>query len=92
MYINITFHCILNRIPRVIVATASPDKFPNVTEKAIQEDKHGDKWKQANGTRKTVSNLFHLPTKYNDSMKRGVNWTKILREKIIEISNNLSNS
>ena len=86
------FYFIWYRKPRVIVATASPEKFPNVTQKAIGESQHAYESKQANCRPNKVSKLFHLPTKYDDSMKAGGSWTKILREKIEEISNNLSNS
>ena len=82
---------ILYRIPRVIVATASPEKFPNTTERAIGPKQHPYEMKKVNCATNKVSKLFHLPTKYNDSMKEGENWTKILREKIKEISKNLSN-
>ena len=82
---------ILYRIPRVIVATASPEKFPNATERAIGQKQHACEMKKVNCATNKVSKLFHLPTKYNDSMTEGENWTKILREKIKEISKNLSN-
>ena len=84
------FNYICYRKPRVIVATASPQKFPNATERAIGEKQHASEMKQANCKTNRISKLFHLPTKYNNSMKLGANWTKILREKIEEISKNVS--
>ena len=80
-------HC---RKPRVIVATASPAKFPDAVEKAIPMKENSGKLKEADPTAAKVKHLFQLPTKFDSQMKSGADWTKILRAKIEEISNNIT--
>ena len=71
------------------MATASPAKFPEAVEKALCMEQDSSDLKKGNCASKEVSNLFHLPVKYNDKMNFGANWTTILREKIEEISDNI---
>ena len=81
----------LFRKSRVIVATASPEKFPDAVAKAVGKEHNSSEIKPRDLVNK-IAGLFDLPTKYNDQMKVGEDWTAILRAKVEEISNNLSNS
>jgi len=61
--------------PQVILATASPDKFPESVEKAgVSPNKNPN-----------IEKLFGLETR-SGSMKQGDDWEKMLREKIEEIT------
>ena len=80
----------LFRKSRVIVATASPEKFPDAVAKAVGKEHNSSEIKPRDLVNK-IAGLFDLPTKYNDQMKVGEDWTAILRAKVEEISNNLSN-
>jgi len=61
--------------PQVILATASPDKFPESVEKAgVSPNKNPN-----------IEKLFGLETR-SGAMKQGDDWEKMLREKIEEIT------
>ena len=79
-------------IPRVIVATASPAKFPDAVEKAIGKTEYSTNQAGTDPTASKINHLFNLPTKFDSQMKSGADWTKILKSKIEEISNNITTS
>ena len=62
-------------LPRVCIATASPAKF----EEAVLEAGLTPQPTEA------IRKLDSLPTRYID-MKKGQDWEKMLRDKIVEIS------
>ena len=74
------------------MATASPAKFPEAVEKAIPMKENSAKLQQADPTASKVKHLFQMSPKFNNEMKSGADWTKILRAKIEEISNNITTS
>ena len=74
------------------MATASPAKFPEAVEKAIPMKENSTKLRQADPTASKVQHLFQMSPKFNNEMKSGADWTKILRAKIEEISNNITTS
>ena len=78
-------HTLLVRTPRVVIATASPAKFPEAVAEALSVPANSD-MTEAFPIPERISNLFHLPTKYDEQMQVGKDWTKILRTKIEALS------
>ena len=76
-------------MPRVIIATAAPDKFPDAVVQAIGKEKYLLDLESKSGQTNKIQELFKLQTKYNDEMQLGKDWTSILREKVIDISKNV---
>ena len=73
----------------MIIATASPDKFPDAVAQAIGAEKYSLEMESKIGQTNKIQELFKLQTKYNDEMQLGKDWTSILREKVIDISKNI---
>jgi len=62
-------------LPQIVLATASPDKFPEAVEKAgVKPTKNEE-----------IEKLFSMKTRC-ESMRQGDDWERILREKIEQIS------
>ena len=76
-------------VARVIIATASPDKFPDAVAQAIGAERYSLDMESKSGKINKIQDLFKLQTKYNDEMQLGKDWTSILREKVIDISKNV---
>ena len=76
-------------VPRVIIATASPDKFPDAVVQAIGEENYLLDMESKSSQTNKIQELFKLQTKYNDEMQLGKDWTSILRGKVIDISKNV---
>jgi len=74
--VGVAFHySVPPTTPRVVIATASPDKFPKaVTKAGVTPPKNP-----------CIERLFHLPTRCS-LMNIGDDWEKMLRDKIEEIT------
>ena len=58
-------------VPRVIIATASPEKFPDAVAQAIGAEKHSLDMESESSQINKIQELFKLQTKYNDEMQLG---------------------
>jgi len=74
--VGVAFHySVPPTIPRIVIATASPDKFPKAVSKAGITPVNNP----------SIERLFGLPTRC-DMMNTGEDWEKMLRNKIEEIT------